>query len=73
VGFCGVGRMGFAMALNLLKAGLNVVVTDKNPDAVAALMKQGAHAVPTPAELGAVPGLSAVFSMLPSPAAIREA
>ena len=49
VGFVGVGAMGGPMALNLVKAGFEVVVHDVNPDRVAPLATAGAHVVDTPA------------------------
>jgi 3-hydroxyisobutyrate dehydrogenase-like beta-hydroxyacid dehydrogenase len=44
------------VAANLLKAGLPVVVFDRNPAAVDKLVKLGAKAVGSPQELGETPG-----------------
>lgn len=66
--------MGSAMASNLLKAGHKTVVCDPAAEAaVAELTRRGAQVAHTPVELGLIPGLSAVVSMLPSPQAVREA
>ncbi|MCF0146153.1 MAG: 2-hydroxy-3-oxopropionate reductase [Eubacterium sp.] len=42
VGFIGLGIMGRPMAKNLLKAGVELVVCDVDPDAVEVLLKEGA-------------------------------
>src|SRR5262244_3685645 len=42
VGFIGLGNMGGPMALNLVKAGFELVVHDINPARVAALVAAGA-------------------------------
>jgi 3-hydroxyisobutyrate dehydrogenase-like beta-hydroxyacid dehydrogenase len=73
VGVVGCGKMGASLAANLLKAGCGVVVCDRNPASVDALCKQGASSAATPRDLGQVPGLRAVVSMLPSPEDLREA
>ena len=43
VGFIGLGRMGSAMATNLLKAGHDVTVFNRSPEKRAPLVKLGAH------------------------------
>lgn len=43
VGFIGLGRMGSAMAANLLKAGHEVTVWNRSPDKAASLVKAGAQ------------------------------
>jgi 3-hydroxyisobutyrate dehydrogenase-like beta-hydroxyacid dehydrogenase len=43
IGFIGLGHMGSAMAANLLKAGHEVTVFNRNPDRRAPLLKLGAH------------------------------
>lgn len=48
-----------AVAANLLKAGLPVLVFDRNPAAVDKLVKLGAKAVGSPQELGETPGKQA--------------
>jgi 6-phosphogluconate dehydrogenase len=42
-GMVGLGRMGASMVRHLMHAGHECVVYDVNADAVAALMKEGAH------------------------------
>jgi 3-hydroxyisobutyrate dehydrogenase-like beta-hydroxyacid dehydrogenase len=42
-GFIGLGRMGSAMATNLLKAGHDVTVFNRSPEKRQALVKLGAH------------------------------
>src|ERR671916_559178 len=49
VGFVGVGAMGGPMALNLVKAGFEVIVHDINPDRIAPLAAAGARVVGKPA------------------------
>jgi 3-hydroxyisobutyrate dehydrogenase-like beta-hydroxyacid dehydrogenase len=43
VGFVGLGRMGAAMAANLVKAGHDVTVFNRSPDKSRALLDLGAH------------------------------
>jgi 3-hydroxyisobutyrate dehydrogenase-like beta-hydroxyacid dehydrogenase len=50
VGFIGLGRMGRPMALNLLKAGFEVVVHSRSPAPVEMLVKAGAKAASSPME-----------------------
>jgi 3-hydroxyisobutyrate dehydrogenase-like beta-hydroxyacid dehydrogenase len=69
VGFVGVGRMGSAMAANLLKAGHRVRAWDKSPAAVRALQAQGAEIAADAQD--AFRG-DALFSMLPNDEVIRE-
>lgn len=42
VGFIGLGLMGQPMAINLLKAGYELTVYDRNEDKTAALVREGA-------------------------------
>lgn len=69
VGFVGVGRMGSAMAANLLKAGHRVRAWDESPAALRALQKQGADIAADAQD--AFRG-DALFSMLPNDEVIRE-
>lgn len=69
VGFIGIGRMGSAMARNLIKAGHRVTAWDKSPDAVRDLAAAGATAAASAAD--AFRG-DAVISMLPNDDAMRE-
>ena len=43
IGFIGLGRMGSAMATNLVKAGHHVTVFNRSPDKRRALVELGAH------------------------------
>jgi 3-hydroxyisobutyrate dehydrogenase-like beta-hydroxyacid dehydrogenase len=69
VGFIGLGRMGSAMAENLLKAGHEVTVYNRSPAKAEALAAKGARAAKTPAEACAG---EAVFSMLADDAAVED-
>src|SRR5258708_21507840 len=42
-GFIGLGRMGSAMAANLVKAGHDVTVFNRNPEKSRPLLELGAH------------------------------
>jgi 3-hydroxyisobutyrate dehydrogenase-like beta-hydroxyacid dehydrogenase len=68
VGFIGVGRMGGAMARNLLKAGHRVRAWDAAPDRLGALAKDGAEIARSAADAF---GGDAVISMLPNDDAAR--
>lgn len=54
VGFAGLGAMGSAMAMNLLKAGHTLTVWNRSPQAADALAAQGAAAVDDPTALAHV-------------------
>jgi 3-hydroxyisobutyrate dehydrogenase-like beta-hydroxyacid dehydrogenase len=56
IGFMGIGKMGFNMAENLMRAGYQLVVYDKDLHAVDKLVNMGARGVSSPIELGAHPG-----------------
>ena len=62
VGFIGLGQMGSAMAVNLIKAGHEVTVYNRSRDKAEALAGEGAKVAGTVAE--ACDG-QAVFTMLP--------
>ena len=67
VGFIGLGNMGKPMALNLARAGHDLVVLDLNPTAVAELEGAGAASASTAAEVMSQVGAGgAVVTMLPS-------
>ncbi|HEX3672983.1 MAG TPA: NAD(P)-dependent oxidoreductase [Rhizomicrobium sp.] len=68
IGFIGLGKMGAAIAENILRAGHDVTVWNRSPEPVAALEKNGACAAKTPAD--ALQG-DALFTMLASDAAMR--
>jgi 3-hydroxyisobutyrate dehydrogenase-like beta-hydroxyacid dehydrogenase len=69
VGFLGTGRMGKAMATNLLMAGHRLRAWDKSHEPLRELERAGAHIAANAAD--AVRG-DAVISMLPNDAALRE-
>ncbi|MDX2203936.1 MAG: NAD(P)-binding domain-containing protein [Hyphomicrobiaceae bacterium] len=64
VGFIGLGAMGRGMAANCAKKGFDLVVCDINPEPVAALVKLGARAASTPAEVAKAATL--VITVLPT-------
>ena len=51
IGMIGLGRMGANMSRRLMRAGHEVVASDRSPEAVAALAKDGALAAATVEEL----------------------
>jgi 3-hydroxyisobutyrate dehydrogenase len=64
IAFIGLGNMGAPMALNLLKAGMQVCVFDLMPQAVDKLVEQGASKANN--ALDAVKNAQIVISMLPA-------
>jgi 3-hydroxyisobutyrate dehydrogenase len=52
VGFIGLGKMGKPMALNLRKAGHDLIVYNRSTKAVADLVSAGATAAASPAQVG---------------------
>ena len=50
IGFIGLGHMGSAIALNLVKAGHAVSVWNRSPDKAEPLVAAGAKKAATPAE-----------------------
>ena len=51
IGFIGLGIMGRPMALNLMKAGYQLVVTSRSQGPVDTIVAAGATAAATPAEV----------------------
>jgi len=51
VGFAGIGRMGFAMARNILRAGFPLVVWNRTGERCTSLVEEGAEPVARPASL----------------------
>ena len=68
VGFLGLGAMGRAMALNLLRAGHSVTVWNRSPEAAGPLAAEGAKVAATAAEAA---GAGMVVSMLADDTAAR--
>ena len=64
IGFIGLGAMGRGMAANCVKKGFRLVVCDINPVPVAALVRLGATAAPTAAEVARQ--CSIVITVLPT-------
>lgn len=69
IGFIGLGRMGRPMASNLQKKGFALMVHDVVPEPVAELVKLGAQAAPSAAELARQCDL--IFTMLPASADVE--
>jgi 6-phosphogluconate dehydrogenase len=73
IGMIGLGRMGANMARRLMKGGHEVVVHDRNPDAIAALRDEGAVAAASLDDLiERLAAPRAVWVMVPSGAATEE-
>jgi 3-hydroxyisobutyrate dehydrogenase len=68
VGFIGLGHLGAYLASSLVRTGHSLVVYDRNPTAVDALVSQGAVAAASVADLAAT--VDVVLTCLPSPAII---
>lgn len=64
IGFIGLGIMGKPMSKNLLKAGYELVVMDRNQDTVGEIVKLGATAADTPKAVAAVSDV--IITMLPN-------
>jgi 3-hydroxyisobutyrate dehydrogenase-like beta-hydroxyacid dehydrogenase len=69
IGFIGLGKMGAAIAENILKAGHEVTVWNRSRAPVDALVEKGARAAGSPED--AMQG-DALFSMLASDAVMRD-
>ncbi len=69
VGFIGLGTMGGGIALNLRKAGHEIVVNDVRQEASARHIEVGCTWADTPREIGA--GSDVVFTSLPGPAEVE--
>ena len=68
VGFAGLGRMGLAMARNVLHAGFPLTVYNRTSGRAEALVEEGARAVERPDHLGAC---DLVVTMVSDAAAAR--
>lgn len=69
IGYVGLGRMGRGMALNILKAGHELVVYDTSDVATAPLVTAGARAAASLAELAN--DADVIFTSLPGPPEIE--
>jgi len=70
IGFIGLGRMGSAMARNLLRAGHQVAVYNRTRDKAEALAREGARVADSPAD--ACRESAAVMTMLADDSAIEQ-
>jgi 3-hydroxyisobutyrate dehydrogenase len=70
IGFIGLGTMGTAMALNLRKAGHELVVYDVRKESAQTLIAAGARWVDTVAGVGSAADI--VFTSLPGPKEMEE-
>ena len=64
IGFIGLGAMGRGMAANCVRKGFDLTVCDVNPEPVAALVKLGAKAARTPADVAKASSI--VITVLPT-------
>jgi len=71
IGFIGLGVMGGPMAANIVKAGHQLTVYDRSPQAVEALVKLGARGASCGREVGAASDF--VVTMLPEPQHVEQA
>src|ERR1700739_3287601 len=69
IGFIGLGNMGSAMAMNLLKAGHDLTVYNRTAEKTKPLLKQGARAAANP---GGASGGDIVFTMLADDHAVES-
>lgn len=70
VGFIGLGRMGLALATNLLSKQHDLMIHDVNPAPVNTLVARGAKAAASLAQLATE--CDVVFTMLPGPSQVRS-
>jgi 3-hydroxyisobutyrate dehydrogenase-like beta-hydroxyacid dehydrogenase len=70
LGFVGTGRMGTPMTLRLLAAGYRVCIYDRDQDIVQALVKQGAEAASSPADVAS--RAETIFLSLPNPEIVNH-
>jgi len=70
IGFIGLGIMGKPMSRNLLKAGYELVVMDRNPEVVKAVAADGAGTADTPKAVAEKTDV--VITMLPNSPEVRD-
>jgi len=70
IGFIGLGIMGKPMSMNLMKAGYQLVVLDRNQAAVAEMVAAGAEQAATPREVAERAEI--VITMLPNSPQVKE-
>ncbi|MBA1274042.1 3-hydroxyisobutyrate dehydrogenase [Stutzerimonas azotifigens] len=71
IGFLGLGNMGGPMALNLLKAGHQLIVFDLSADAMARAVEAGASAADSPVAVARAP-VELIITMLPAAIHVRQ-
>ena len=69
IGFIGLGNMGSAMAMNLLRARHDLTVYNRTPEKATPLLKQGARAAASPLEVSST---DVVFTMLADDRAVES-
>jgi len=69
LGWIGLGKMGSPMSTHLLKAGYKLAVYDVVPSAMSALMRQGATAADSPADVAERADI--IISMIPDDPALE--
>jgi 2-hydroxy-3-oxopropionate reductase len=70
IGFIGLGIMGKPMSKNLLKAGYELIVMDRNQEAVGEVVAAGAISAATPKEVAAQSDI--IITMLPNSPHVKE-
>lgn len=70
IGFIGLGIMGKPMSRNLLKAGYELVVMDRNPGVMNDIASEGARKAATPKEVAETTDV--VITMLPNSPHVKE-
>lgn len=70
IGFIGLGIMGKPMSKNLIKAGYELIVVDKNQSAVDEVVAAGAKSAATPKE--AAQAADIIITMLPNSPHVKE-
>ena len=70
IGFIGLGIMGKPMSKNLIKAGYELVIMDRNPAVVEELKALGAEAVSSPKEVAQKTEI--IVTMLPNSPQVKE-
>src|SRR5579862_1961636 len=70
IGFAGLGKMGFGMARNLLRAGHELTVYNRSREKAEPLRQEGAHVADSPA--AAARNADAIVTMLADDRALED-
>ena len=70
IGFIGLGIMGKPMSKNLIKAGYEMVIMDRNPAVVEELKALGAEVAANPKEVAQKTDI--IVTMLPNSPQVKE-